>query len=892
MLLALTLAIGWLFYGAPAPSTALDVDVVGFRYRTADGAYVFDADAPPRLLVPAGAVPGVAWSTAGQTSTATLRTAALPGELRVEITGWDTPPAPGAGTLVVTRSAQIARRPARWSERSADIAAIRRLTEARTTDAASFERAWSRLDRTDPAIDLWAGVELARAMQSRDDPDRAIAAWLEAADDARRLGAITEVARRCRAAAYIAWRHRRTAEMEQLLARADGLFDADFDPGGHARLRYMQGLSGRLIGDWNAARRALDTAVADFERLGDETAHRAALETLALLLADLGRNDDALAALERIAEARISDPDARARYALNLGWLTLRALPENPIAAQKTELRQRLDAAREAARASQDRLRTANAAVNQAWGALKLGDLDAAETRLEEARLLDPEGEGYAAPYATLLQARADLARGRLDAAEVGFRRLEARARAEQGAVSELRWRALFGLGRVARARPDLDAARAHFDQALAVVDALGRRAALRGDRATFHADRAELVDEAIDLTAEPEPWRAFGYADAARARPMRALQADVRVGALDPATRRRWAEALDMARAAAEAAREAHGRLAVAPLAEEAARRREAEAADTAREAAFDAAFAILDTATPTPGGIDGQTLSGLLAADEVLFGFHGRWAFRVDRQGTRARRSAIDDPLGDWRALPGAVRHVYIVPGGHPEAFRLATAGERPLLEQVSVSFVPYAGLLARPAAASAERRPLVVADPRRDLSHAAAEGRAVAEALDGARLLGGAEASRDAVLPALARAEPFHFAGHGVLHPERPWDAHLRLAGSDTLSLSDVLTHPMGPSLVVLSGCETGVDAVLLDEAVVGLPEAFLAAGAQAVLATDRQVDDRATRRFMDRFYAADGARAPASALRTAALQARAEGDRAWSAFRLVGDRGPAR
>jgi len=413
----------------------------------------------------------------------------------------------------------------------------------------------------------------------------------------------------------------------------------------------------------------------------------------------------------------------------------------------------------------------------------------------------------------------------------------------------------------------------------------------LRGDRATFHADRSALVDEAIDLTVESEPWRAFGYADTARARPMRALQADVRVRALEPDTRRRWAEALDAARAAAETAREAHARLKVAPLAEEADRRRAAEAADRAREAAFDAAFAVLDTATPAPAGIDGADLARRLAPDEVLFAFHRRWAFRVDAAGVTARPLPAGDPLGDWRDLPPTVAHVYIVPGGHPDAFRLATAGAAPLLERVSVSFLPYAGLLQR-SNAPGGGPPLVVADARRDLSHAAAEGTAVAGALPGARLLSGDGADRDTVLAALADARLFHFAGHGVLHPERPWDAHLRLAGDDILTLSDVLTHPLGARVVVLSGCETGVDAVLLDESVVGLPEAFLAAGAGAVLATDRPVDDRATRRFIDRFYAAGGADDPASALRRSALAGKDAGDPAWHAFRLIGARGRAR
>lgn len=890
LLLVAGLGVGlWVaLVGDPAP---LDARLIGFRYRADGGGPTFDRGAPPAVKLPPGEPPVVEWHGA-EVLRAEVAIAAVPDGRIVRVTGWVGEPQPGPGALVVRAGGGERRWAGRWSTPPEDHPLVAEVAGHRA--AGEIEQARAALaaaGAVDVETELWLGVERARVAQAAGQADEAVEAWLEAAEVARRAGLITERTRRLRSAAYVAWVHRRAATLADIIERAAPLHDPIIDPGGLARLRQLDGQLSFLLDDWQAARRALEDAIARFESLGDTRPFLVATEALALLLADLGDADAALHRLESVGDViAAADPDARARYALNLGWLTLRALPEARTEAQRDTLRARLDAARQAAEASGDRLRTANAAVNQAWGALALGDLAAAASHLADARALDPDGEGFAAPYATLLQARLDLARGRLDAAEVGFRRVEARAGWEQGDVSELSWRAKLGLGRVMRRRGDFRGARDQFDRALHIVDALGRRAALRGDRATFHADRTDLVDEAIDLTAEREPWRAFGYADAARARPMRALQSDLRVGALGPETRRKWAAALDGAREAADEARAAYARLRVAPVAEEAEARARARAADEAREAAFDAAFAVLDTATPAPPGISGGEAGTRLRADEILFAFHRGWAFRVEPiRGATARPLPAGDPLGDWRDLPDAVRHVYIVPGGHPDAFRLATAGDDPLLARASVSFLPYAGLLAQPAEA-ADGPPLVVADPRRDLSFAAAEGAAVAKALPGATLLSGPAADRSAVLGALAGARLFHFAGHGILHPERPWDAHLRLAGADTLTLSDVLTHPVGARLVMLSGCETGVDAVLLDEAVVGLPEAFLAAGARAVLATDREVDDRATRRFVERFYAAGGAERPAAALRIAALAAREAGDPAWSAFRMIGLRSP--
>src|SRR6202008_3455580 len=82
-------------------------------------------------------------------------------------------------------------------------------------------------------------------------------------------------------------------------------------------------------------------------------------------------------------------------------------------------------------------------------------------------------------------------------------------------------------------------------------------------------------------------------------------------------------------------------------------------------------------------------------------------------------------------------------------------------------------------------------------------------------------------------------------------------------------------LNSSLVVLSACETSRGRLLPGEGVLGPAQAFLQAGAGAVVASYWKVDDVATSRFMQAFYKYLLAeRLPAAtALRRAQLEAAA-------------------
>lgn len=888
---------------APPPGVPIEGVLVGARLidpSTEGGARPqYDADARPRLRITAGTAPfTVTLAHGGQMFPVSTRARVDHWGTHVRVREWPATLPVGAGEVIIRSGDGATRRwPVLFAASPEAHAGLAEVIELRKTgDRAAARARLDALPSGDPLVTLWGAVERARLAQGEDDTS-AIAEWVSAAAIAEQLGHRGEAGRRLRAAAYVAVWSERLDQARALTQRAAAFDQPAVDPIGHGKLRYSQAMLSARLGDWGAARQQLTEARAIFQAYDERPMLRLSTELLALIQADLGDLDGAVRTLESLAPTIAEvGADARARFLLNLAWISLRALPDRPEAERLATVRARLDEARVAARTSGKAAREANAAVNQAWGALLAGALDAAAGYLGEARALDPGGASVAAPYIRLLTARVALARDQLDAAAEGFQALEAEARAVVGGGdAELAWRARFGLGRVERARQRPELALAAFRAALAEVERIGRQASLRDDRAVFHAARRALVDETVSLLIDlGQTSAAFEVADAARARPLRALQSGLRVSGLDPARQQAWAERLGRYRAAAEALRTSAAQEALIPVAEEAAWRRRHLERQQARDAAFDAAFGWLDAEAPgtVPAGISGVEAQARLGPDEALFALvplGERWlAFWVDRQRLEVEPRSVDaDPLGAWRARLAGVEHLYVVPGGHPRGLAVATAGARPALLDASVAFLPYAGML-RGDASGVDGSPLVVADPRGDLAWARKEGQSVAERLSGPRTLTGSEARLDAVLAGLATASVFHFAGHGVLRPDAPWDAHLRLAEPDTLSLAEVLAHPVAARVAVLSGCETGTDEVLLDERVVGLPEAFLAAGARSVVATDRPIDDRITLRFMSRFYAAGGATRPAEALRHAARALRDDGEALWSAFRLIGMR----
>jgi CHAT domain-containing protein len=142
--------------------------------------------------------------------------------------------------------------------------------------------------------------------------------------------------------------------------------------------------------------------------------------------------------------------------------------------------------------------------------------------------------------------------------------------------------------------------------------------------------------------------------------------------------------------------------------------------------------------------------------------------------------------------------------------------------------------------------------------------------------------------------SRYRYLHFAAHAVVDDERPDRTRLVLAGGN-LALPDIRRLTLTADLATLSACETALGRGVRGEGVIGLPHAFLSAGARGAVVSLWRVGDRSAGAFMQEFYAELAAgRAPAEALRVVRRRWIGEAPphgspAAWAAFVLVGGGG---
>lgn len=487
---------------------------------------------------------------------------------------------------------------------------------------------------------------------------------------------------------------------------------------------------------------------------------------------------------------------------------------------------------------------------------------------------------------------------------------------AAQIAVPEVEWRALFGWGRMEEAEGERRQAKVRYARALRIAERLRRSR----DERLGDATRDDLYEAALGVAvADDDPGQVFELLERRRARARLDAFAHRAVRLADPeaegllrAENRAQDRVVAAEREVVRGRPGAEDRLAEAK--EERARRHAALAAQAPRVArsftldvvslrALQArlpartavlayfigarsSFALLVTSSRAEVvRLRAERASLLPLVEEIR---NHMVAFGPIGPALEAAARILIEPLADRLTV---LERVVLVPDETLAALPWAALplGTGAVLDAVSLSEASSASvlvdLLGEAAIEPGESSEVAAFAFGEDLPFAPLEARSVGTSvhIDGEATVSALRASR---------ADAWDLAVHARLRPRDPLASTLELApsgGSDgRLSAYDVLGFSRVPALVTLSGCETALREGP-GTARLSLADAFLTAGARAVVATLHRVSDLSSALVMKWFYRYRRDRSTGEALRVAmqTVRSRHAHPAHWASFSLSGD-----
>jgi tetratricopeptide (TPR) repeat protein len=704
---------------------------------------------------------------------------------------------------------------------------------------------------------------------------------------------------------------RRFAEARQALERAEQLARAI--PVERVRIALSKGMLANETGDWGTALGQFRIVREDskWSRLDDYLASVLPLE--AFLLQMFGRETDGEALLEEavLAAKTHGEPCLSAYVWSALGWFRVQSHDRRAGAGEA--LQSALAVYHDSCPRPSEQ---AQVLTDLSLLALEDGRVEDARSWLFQAK--QHKCDARVQVNWLEIEGRIALQQGRYSEALRNYDTLADMA--EVGLLPVARWWAQIGrasaleaLGRITEAAAAYERAEDMLWEKSLLVPADEGRAGFLG-----HFDKS--ARKAIQFFLQRDPGKAATIARRTRVRALATLRWIDRLSTLRPEERAAWDRAMTaywQERKALEDSAGEYWKLSLAELDKAKAHRRLRtdellRRLDEAIVALWhDSPLAVRKLPVPSEG--------------ELILAYHPletEWAgFAITREGTTAKIIGKVDPLASGQelsrmlllpfrqALARARRVRFLVSGPLENIdFHKLPWGRAPLIESLPVTYGidvgERSGQAKRASGADTIRHALVVGDPQDDLPKAREEARALAEGLEKAgwstRRLLGAEATYGAVREALNQHAPdlFHYAGHGRFAGREGWESGLPLADHGELSIGDVLALPRAPSVVVLSACEgakaQGAGAV----EGLGLAHAFLSAGADAVVASTRPVNDTLAESIVMSLYggASNGASGVIAGLRsaedaakrlqkTALVEMARKPDGDWASFRVL-------
>ncbi|MEQ9504166.1 MAG: CHAT domain-containing protein [Deltaproteobacteria bacterium] len=594
-------------------------------------------------------------------------------------------------------------------------------------------------------------------------------------------------------------------------------------------LAWLNGITDWRLGDLRAASRHIDSSMRWAARLDAPTKSEAS-SLHGLLLLEMGRAAEAADFFDARENKSTRGSCLWATDVLNAGWARLMLKEPRSIreAADLFELGLRAFDAD-----CPDNDTRNHQAINLALAEIELGDSTSARKWLTEVR--EPLGPVQRF-WVDLLNARLELADGHSEDAAGRFIALADRA--QRARIHSLEWRARLGAGRAFRVSSDV--ARA-TTQLIAAEDILDREVHLmpaHEGRFAWLNDRNESSTELIQMLLERgHTDAAFSAARRARRRGYLTLAATAQIGRL----RARRDSAWGLRVAAFEEARRAlsaHQTTDSWSTPESDSTRSDAKERALASEVDHRMVEA-LSLLTPRKISLDPAPRSGTTVALPVDT-IAGPQLFLQTATGVTITPSSagMAETLAQREPTPSAIVLLSTRPETSSTLFRA-------LGSSTPVAFGLDLGSPDRTSVPLRDR--LIVSDPRGDLADAREEANSVRLAWKDSKVthLTGQAATREAVVTALRSADYFHYAGHGRSAGTEGWESALLLAESE-LTVADVLLLGSAPRFVILSGCETAKTGAATSGGI-GLAQAFLVAGSDAVIATHRSVPSASAKAY---------------------------------------------
>ncbi|HEV8364626.1 MAG TPA: CHAT domain-containing protein [Gemmatimonadaceae bacterium] len=227
----------------------------------------------------------------------------------------------------------------------------------------------------------------------------------------------------------------------------------------------------------------------------------------------------------------------------------------------------------------------------------------------------------------------------------------------------------------------------------------------------------------------------------------------------------------------------------------------------------------------------------------------------------GSRLQRATQAHLLDLYTALVAPIRdrlqaeHLLIVPHDllHYLPFHAFFDGARYLIDQFTISYAPSASVyrLCCMKRAEADGAPLIMGVPDARAPYIAEEIQAVAKVFPDAQVFMGAEATAARLQTCGPASRLVHIATHGTFRRDNPMFSSIKL-GNGPFSVVDLYQLRLSAELVTLSGCSTGLNAIVGGDELLGLVRGLLYAGARTVLLTLWDAYDMSTAEFMKAFY----------------------------------------